>query len=98
MAHAQAQYAAVYRGASAVLAEIDAKTTTLPSGDRLTYDAERRCRCAGGTADCSSPCASGTMPELKVEVSVSRPLRPMLFFPDGRDELTLSATTVLRVR
>ena len=98
IARAEAQYAAVYQGATAVLAAIKAKTTTLPSGDRLTYDAERSCRCAGGAAGCSSPCAGGTMPELEVKVSVSRPLRPMLFFPDGRNELTLTATAALRVR
>jgi len=99
LARAEAQYAAVYQGASAVLAEIEAKTTTLPDGERLIYDAERRCRCAGGggAAGCSSPCG-GTTPELLVQVSVSRPLQPMLFFPDGRPELTLSATAVLRVR
>ena len=71
----------------------------LPNGDRLAYDAARSCRCAGGgTVDCSSPCGGGTISELQVQVSVSRPLRPMLFFPDGREEMILSATAVLRVR
>jgi Flp pilus assembly protein TadG len=98
MARAQVQYAVENLGASSVLGKIEAMTTTLANGDTVTYDAERSCSCLGDAADCQTLCNGSALPELVVEVSATRKLTPITFFPGHPGPLTLTATASMRAR
>jgi Flp pilus assembly protein TadG len=98
MARAQVQYAVENLGASSVLSEIEALTATLPDGDTVTYEAQRSCRCLGAAADCQTLCDGTALPELVVEISATRSLSPITFFPGHSGPLTLTATASMRAR
>src|SRR4051794_40976123 len=57
MARVQLQYAIENLGASTVLDEIDARSVTLPNGDKVSYTATTTsCKCLGASTGCQTLC------------------------------------------
>jgi Flp pilus assembly protein TadG len=98
MARTQLQYAVENLGASAVLDEIEAHTTTLSNGDTVTYAASTACTCLGAATGCQTLCDGTSLPQLQIQVAATRSLAPLIFFPGHSGPLTLSATTAMRAR
>ena len=98
VARAQLQYAVENLAATSVLDEIDALSSTMPNGDTVTFTAARSCSCLGAAMVCDALCDGSSLPDMEVEVSATRSLAPLVFFPGHPGPLTLTATTAMRVR
>jgi Flp pilus assembly protein TadG len=98
IARAQLQYAVENLGASSVLDEIGELSTAMPNGDTVTYTAVTSCTCLGAATGCQTLCDGTSLPEMQVQVSATRGLTPLVFFPGHSGLLTLTATTVMRAR
>jgi Flp pilus assembly protein TadG len=98
MARVQLQYAVENLGASTVLDEIDGHSTTLPNGDTITYAATTACTCLGAATGCQTLCDGTSLPQMEIQVSATRALTPLVFFPGNSGPLTLAATTAMRAR
>jgi Flp pilus assembly protein TadG len=98
MARIQLQYAVENLGALSVLDEIDGHLATLPNGDTVTYAASAACTCLGAMTGCQTLCDGTSLPHLEVQVSATRTLTPLVFFPGHTGPLTLAATTAMRAR
>ena len=83
-ARAQLQYAVDSFGATTVLNRIAALSTASPGGDPVTFTATRSCRCLGAASDCQTLCNGTSLPSMTIEVSATRNLSPIVFFP-GHD-------------
>jgi Flp pilus assembly protein TadG len=98
LARAQLQYAVENLAASSVIDEIEARSKTMPNGDRVTLTAARICSCLGATSDCFTTCDGTSLPDMLVQVTASRDLTPLVFFPGHSGALAISAITAMRVR
>ena len=98
VARAQLQYAVENLGASTVLDEIDGLSHTTPSGDTVTSAASRTCTCLGAATGCQALCDGTSLPQMTIQVSATRSLTPIVFFPGHPGALTLTATTAMRAR
>jgi Flp pilus assembly protein TadG len=98
VARAQLQYAVENLGASTVLDEIDELSHTMPNGDTVTFAASRTCTCLGAATGCQALCDGTSLPQMTVQISATRGLTPIVFFPGHPGALTLTATTAMRAR
>jgi Flp pilus assembly protein TadG len=98
VARAQLQYAVENLAATSVLDEIDGLSHTMPNGDTVTFTAARSCSCLGAAMACNALCDGTSLPDMQVQVSATRSLAPLVFFPGHPGSLTLAAMTVMRVR
>jgi Flp pilus assembly protein TadG len=98
MARTQLQYAVENLGASSVLDEIDAHSTTMSNGDTVTYAASTACTCLGAATGCQTLCDGTSLPQMQIQVAATRSLAPLIFFPGHSGPLTLTATTAMRAR
>ena len=98
VARAQLQYAVENLAATSVLDEIDALSKTLPNGDTVTYAASTSCICLGLDTGCQTLCDGTSLPEMQIEVTASRGLAPMVFFPGHPGSLDIAAVASMRVR
>ena len=98
VARAQLQYAVENLAATSVLDEIDALSKTLPNGDTVTFSTARSCSCLGASMDCYSLCDGASLTDMEVQVTASRGLAPMVFFPGHPGSLDIAAVASMRVR
>jgi Flp pilus assembly protein TadG len=98
LARAQLQYAVENLAATSVIDEIEARSKTMPNGDKVTFAAARICSCLGATSDCFTTCDGASLPDMLVQVTASRDLTPLVFFPGHSGALAISAITAMRVR
>ena len=71
---------------------------TLPSGDTVTFSTARSCSCLGVSMDCYSLCDGTSLPDMDVQVTATRGLAPMVFFPGHAGWLDIAAVASMRVR
>jgi Flp pilus assembly protein TadG len=98
MARVQLQYAVENLGASTVLDAIDDLSTALANGDTVSYAATLSCTCLGAATGCQTLCDGTSLPEMEIQVTATRSLTPLIFFPGHSGPLTLTAMTAMRAR
>jgi Flp pilus assembly protein TadG len=98
VARAQLQYAVENLGATSVIDEISALSKTMPNGDKVTFAAARSCSCLGASIDCYTVCDGTSLPDMEVQVTATRELTPLVFFPGHSGKLEIDAVASMRVR
>ena len=98
MARTELQYAVENLAATSVIHDIEALSKTMPNGDEVSFTATRICSCLGAASDCFTTCDGSSLPDMLVQVTATRELTPMVFFPGHSGALDLAAVTAMRVR